>query len=117
MKITLIGSTQYKDKFLNYQRDMEKKGHSVKIPAFDDFTGYDELDVCEHNRKLIEWADEVHVIWDNRSIGTVFDFGMAFALRKPIQMVYLEPKTVAGVMQKYQAACEHGRLKQTETGT
>ena len=54
-----------------------------------------------------EKADEVHVIWDGRSVGTVFDFGMAFALRKPIKIVYIEPKTITGVMKLYAAAFQN----------
>jgi len=36
-------------------------------------------------------------------LGSALDFGMAFALRKPVKVVYLEPKTFAGVMKKYEA--------------
>jgi nucleoside 2-deoxyribosyltransferase len=102
MKITIIGSTQYRDKFLAHKKTFEDVGHDVRIPAFDDHPNCDELMVCEHNRGLIEWADEVHIIWDQRSLGTVFDFGMAFALRKPIKIIYMEPKTIRGVMELYQ---------------
>ena len=75
------------------------------IPAFDDTRGMDELQMCAHNRGLIEMADEVHIIWDARSVGTVFDFGMAFALRKKVRIIYIERKTIAGVMYKYADSC------------
>lgn len=101
MKITLIGSTQYKQKFLDHKAKLEAQDHEVIIPAFDDHKELDELGVCEFNRKAIEWADEVHLIWDRRSTGTIFDFGMTFALRKPLKIIYLEPKTFEGVMGKY----------------
>jgi nucleoside 2-deoxyribosyltransferase len=102
MKITLIGSTQYRDRFLSLKADLESQGHEVKIPAFDDHKDLDDLGVCEYNRSLIEWADEVHMIWDRRSTGTIFDFGMTFALRKPFKIEYLEPKTFENVMKKYE---------------
>lgn len=102
MKITIIGSTQYKDKILKHKSDMVSLGNEVMIPAFDDMLNLDELGVCEYNRKLIEWCDEVHVIWDQRSIGTIFDFGMTFAMQKPIKIIYIEPKTFRGVFEKYE---------------
>jgi nucleoside 2-deoxyribosyltransferase len=80
---------------------LESVGHEVTIPAFDDHPDLDELGVCEFNRTAIMKADEVHVIWDQRSTGTIFDFGMCFALKKPIVIVYMEPKTFKGVFEKY----------------
>lgn len=62
---------------------------------------FDDYRICTYNRTIIEWADEVHIMWDQRSMGTIFDFGMAFALRKPIKIVYMEEKTFRGVMEKY----------------
>ncbi len=102
MKILIIGSTQYKDKFQAHQELLVSQGHTVLIPAFDDFSG-DELGLCLYNKRLMLEADEVHIIWDNRSIGTIFDFGMAFALNKPIKIIYIEPKTIEGVMRKYES--------------
>ena len=102
MTITIIGSSQYRDKFDLWKETLEKEGHAVLIPAFDSHKDLDELKICEYNRDKIEQADEVHIIWDQRSGGTVFDFGMAFALRKPIKLVYLEPKTFTGVMRLYE---------------
>jgi len=104
MNITIIGSTGCREKIKSHARQMTWEGHAVKMPAFDDRMGKDfnELELCEHNRKLIWWANEVHIIWDGRSIGTIFDFGMCFALRKKIKLVYLEEKTIAGVMKKYE---------------
>jgi len=101
MKITLIGSSQYKDIFFAVKERLESQGHKVSIPAFDSHKDLDDLGVCEYNRALIEWADEVHIIWDQRSTGTVFDFGMCFMSRKPIVIEYMEEKTFRGVMEKY----------------
>ena len=101
MKIAIIGSTQYKDKFILHKTQLEELGHEVKIPAFDDLKELDDLGVCLYNREVIEWANQVHIIWDQRSVGTIFDFGMAFALKKPIRLIYIEEKTFKGVMEKY----------------
>lgn len=105
MKIALIGSTGYQHRFQVEAAKLRHLGHTVRSPVFDDHDTLDELGICEHNREMIEWADEVHIIWDARSIGTIFDFGMAFGLQKPIRIIYMEPKTMAGVMRKYERKC------------
>lgn len=45
------------------------------------------LDICQANRVAIERADEVWVYWKDGSQGSIFDFGMAFAMGKPITLV------------------------------
>lgn len=105
MKIAIIGSTQYKENMIDHMRMLESHGHDVFIPALDDHEDLDDLGVCEYNRWIIEQAEEVHMLWDQRSVGAVFDFGMVFALRKPFKIIYLEPKTLRGVMEKYEKAC------------
>ena len=112
MKIVLIGSTGYRNRFEVEKSILEAMGHEVSIPAFDDHPVFNELQLCEYNRILIEEAEEVHVIWDGRSVGTVFDFAMAFALRKRVKIVYIEPKTISGVMKLYaQAFQTNGEAK------
>jgi nucleoside 2-deoxyribosyltransferase len=103
MNITIIGSSQYLARFLDLKRKLLNEGHKVKIPVFDDHPRFNELGVCTYNLEAIKWADKVIMIWDNRSIGTIFDFGMVFALQKPFKIEYIEPKTFAGVMRKYAA--------------
>jgi hypothetical protein len=61
-----------------------------------------ELEVCSYNRSKIEWADQIHVFWDARSIGTIFDLGMSFAFRKPIQIIYLNKKTFTNFLEQYE---------------
>ena len=107
MKVLIIGSTQYQKQIADHKRQLEEGEHEVLIPAFDS-TSLNELEVCLHNRQLIIEADEVHVIWDCRSFGTIFDFGMTFALQKPFKIIYLEPKTFMGVMKRYEELCKLG---------
>lgn len=102
MKVAIIGSYAYKNRMDEHKKKLDEKGNYVLLPAFDDFPYYNELDVCVHNKESIEWADEVHIFWDQRSMGTVFDFGMCFALNKKIKIIYMEPKTLRGVMEKYE---------------
>lgn len=33
---------------------------------------------------------------------------MAFALKKPVRIIYIEPKTFRGVMEKYEEVCRLG---------
>jgi len=100
--IAIIGSTSYRDKMLEHKKYIEHFCLEVRIPAFDDHEDLDEIGVCQYNLEIIKWADEVHVFWDQRSVGTVFDFGMCFALNKPIKIEYLQPKTFANLMRKYE---------------
>jgi len=100
-KVALIGSSQYTEKFKEVFDRLTAQGHIVRMPALDDRPELDELGIMEHNRELIEWADEVHVIWDARSIMTIGDWCMAYALRKPIFIAYMEPKRIHNFMMKY----------------
>lgn len=99
-KRVIIGSTQYRDKFDEVEKRLVAEGNFVRTPAFDDIDG-DEIEIAEYNRDLIEWADEVHLIWDNRSGGTIFDMGMVFMARKPLVIEYIEPKTFENLFKKY----------------
>jgi len=101
MKIAIIGTTSYETRMTEHYHDLIMDDHMVEMPAFD-YRSVDELAICEHNRRIIEWADEVHIFWDQRSMGTLFDFGMCFALRKKVKIIYMEPKTFKKVMEKYE---------------
>jgi len=67
---------------------LEDKGWEVHWPHRDtdqdDSTG---LRICIDNRKAIKDADAVHVIWDGKSQGCLFDLGMAFAFGKPLIII------------------------------
>jgi nucleoside 2-deoxyribosyltransferase len=72
----------------------EHKGHKVHWPPRDtdqiDSTGFR---ICKDNRKAVEAADKILVVWDGKSQGGLFDLGMAFALRKEIEIVSIPPLT------------------------
>jgi len=102
MRIAIIGSTQYLSKFVSHKKEMESEGHEVRIPALDDKPLLNELGICEYNRNMIEWADRIDIIYDGRSIMTLFDFGMAFMANKPIKIVFYEPKAVKNVFFQYE---------------
>jgi len=106
MKITILGSTGLKTKMLRYREQLIEEGHEVKLPAFDSHPEFDELQICEYNRDIIRWADRIDIFWDARSTGFIFDFGMIFMANKPIRVVYLEKKTLTGVLIKYASWCD-----------
>ncbi len=66
-----------------YVEHLEADGHRVYWPARDtiqdDPTG--GWNVCEQNARAIMAADEIHVWWDRTSRGSIFDIGVAWALR------------------------------------
>jgi nucleoside 2-deoxyribosyltransferase len=68
--------------------ELESRGVKVHWPPRDtpqdDPVGYN---ICCTNRDAIKDADEVHVFWNPTSRGSAFDFGMAFALGKPIRLI------------------------------
>jgi hypothetical protein len=100
MKIAIIGSTQYKDKFIQHKTDMEAAGHEVRLPSLDEHD-LSPLGILQSNLDLIVWADEIHLIWDCRSVCTWGDFCMAFALEKPVIPVYLEEKLMKDIIIEY----------------
>lgn len=106
MKIAVLGSTRYEsNKIAELREQLEHLGHVARVPVFDG-PAKNELEVCELNRSLIEWADKVYMIWDGNSTGAIFDFGMLFALRKPFKLYYLNPRTMSNVMKLYQVECD-----------
>jgi nucleoside 2-deoxyribosyltransferase len=75
-------------------KQLESEGYDVHWPHRDtnqnDTTG---LRICSDNRKAIETADVIHIVWDGQSQGSLFDLGMAFALRKQIIPISLPTMT------------------------
>jgi hypothetical protein len=90
VKIYLIcpvrkATPEYSQAARSYVAQLESLGHQVYWPTRDT----DQIDpaglrICKDNRGGIEAADEVHVIWDGQSQGSIFDLGIAFAMRKKI---------------------------------
>ena len=101
MKIAIIGSTQYRYNRMQWAKNaLEEAGHEARLPTFDG-GAKNELELMQQNLELIKWADAIHVFWDGRSIGTLMDIAMAFALDKPIELIHLEPMSVRGFVEQY----------------
>ncbi|MFW6219933.1 MAG: nucleoside 2-deoxyribosyltransferase [bacterium] len=95
MKIYIIcpvrKQTEKQTKFIEkYVNEFEKNGHSVFYPKRDApqecETGYR---IIESELNAIKEADSIHVFWDVESKGSHFDLGMAYALNKDINFIYL----------------------------
>lgn len=73
---------------------LEGQGYKVHFPPRDtnqnDPTG---LQICRDNARAIFAADVIHVIWDGKSQGCLFDLGIAFALGKKISPISLPEPT------------------------
>lgn len=73
---------------------LEAGGFSVHWPHRDtDQSDPIGLQICSDNREAIQSADIVHVVWDGKSQGCLFDLGMAFALGKRIEVVQMPEPT------------------------
>ena len=105
MKILVIGSTALLVRIQQHAAQLLSQGHEPLTPAFDS-DKRSVLDILTRNRELMELADEVHLIYDGRSYGSIFDFGMCFALRKPLKIIYISPKNIVGGMKEYEKFCE-----------
>ena len=105
MKIYIIGSTALRSKIQQHAAKLLSEGHEPLIPCFDSDKST-VLDILTCNRELIELADEVHLIYDGRSYGSIFDFGMCFALRKPLKIIYISPKSIVDGMREYEGHCK-----------
>ena len=71
----------------NYVSETESRGARVHFPPRDVDQSLDAFTICEKHRDAMRNADEVHIWWDDRSRGSLFDFGMAYALGLPIKIV------------------------------
>lgn len=79
---------EIKEKIENYVRILEFLGHEVYYPPRDtdqnDSVGFR---ICMSNKEGILWANEVHVAWDEKSEGFLFDGGMAFMAGKKVRII------------------------------
>ena len=108
MKIMIINSTAYQHtKIKEHTKILRAQGHIVLIPAFDDLVNASVDDILSVNLKLMKEADEVHMIWDGRSDGTKFDFGMCYALGKKLKIIYINPLHLEDGMWEYDRRVEN----------
>jgi hypothetical protein len=77
-----------------YIDGLEAQGYKVYYPARDtkqiDETG--GWNICTANKNGILDADEVHIFWDEKSTGSLFDLGMAFCAGK--KLIVANPESI-----------------------
>jgi len=88
VKVYIACSTGLKEKVDVYVAALKSKGHSVFNPIYGSKENLVTHDILNINLDAIKQCDEVHVIWDGSSYGTIFDLGNAYALHKPIKIIY-----------------------------
>jgi nucleoside 2-deoxyribosyltransferase len=85
---------EQKQKMAEYIETLENDGMSVYYPARDtkqvDETG--GWNICTANKNAIIAADEVHIFWDEKSTGSLFDLGMAFGAGK--KLIVANPESI-----------------------
>jgi len=102
MKIFIVHSLGLHDKVSAYASKLRSEGHELYVPGTDTPQSASAEDILKYNLKGIKWADEVHVIWDGVSSGTLFDMGSAYALDKPIKIIYVKDRTWYSYAKSYQ---------------
>lgn len=129
MKIFLISpvrnvTKEERKEIEKYVVKLEAQGHSVHWPERDtDQNDPVGLRICRDNRKAMEGADEIHIWWNKKSEGSLFDFGIAFALKKKIVLVNKSSirstpeKSFNNVLLTLHNESNQGKIKTKETDT
>lgn len=99
----------------NYKKKLKDEGVELYYPAEDnpyELTDNIGVKICWANCEQISRADEVHIFWDAKSQGTLFDLGAAFALRRkliivnPNDVVETPHKSFANMIKKWAEASD-----------
>lgn len=72
----------------NHISNLEAQGHKVHYPPRD--TNQNDpvgLKICFDNRNAIRKATEIHVYWNGKSSGSLFDLGMSFMYGKLVFLI------------------------------
>lgn len=99
---------------------LEKQGFSVHWPPRDtDQNDEIGLRICMDNARAIAAADVVHIIWDGKSQGCLFDLGVAFALKKKLEIVLIPAISDGKSFQNMMAAwaCEGPAMPLEQSGS
>lgn len=98
-RIFIAHSLEYLERVQAYVKQLEDEGHEVYYP-YRDTPQSDVRVVLTCNLKGIIWSEEVHILWNGSSFGTIFDLGCAYALNRPMKAVYIRPRTWHSVLKE-----------------
>lgn len=77
-----------KKRMTEYIANLEHQGLRVYYPARDTYqVDHIGFRICTDNTKAIRDSAEIHIFYDPESRGTLFDLGVAFALKKKLIIV------------------------------
>ncbi|MCD6398591.1 MAG: hypothetical protein J7L08_01605 [Candidatus Aenigmarchaeota archaeon] len=113
--------TDEEKKFIEgYITELKEKGYEVYNPINDtDQNDPYGLKICLENRKAIANADEIHIYWNPKSTGSIFDLGIVFGMnytveeKKKIHLINKDdfeikpPKSFTNVVKLYDYFQEH----------
>ena len=81
-------TTEQKSKMEEYIQSVKEQGKTIYYPATDtnqnDHIGFR---ICSDNKNALLNSKEVHIFWDAKSTGSLFDLGMAFAINKELSVI------------------------------
>ena len=84
-EVFIIHSLKLEKEAMEHERSIKK---TCYIPGRDTKQTHGD-DILRQNLNGMKDCKEVYVIWDNQSMGTLFDMGMAYALGIPIKPIML----------------------------
>lgn len=95
MRIYIAHSFSLSDEAIELCAWLESKDNSVYLPIRDT----PQETAMVRNREAIRQADEVYVIYDGKSAGTLLDVGIAFAYEKKVRIVQISFGTKSRVVE------------------
>lgn len=81
-----IASPSYRKKLEAYANCLEDDGYEVHLPHRDTDQTASGFNICLESAATINFADEVHIFYNEKSTGTHFDMGVLFALQVIMEM-------------------------------
>lgn len=70
-----------------YVEYLEQLGRDVFWPQRDVKQSLSGTEIVKAELDAIRGADEIHILWDDKSLGSHFDLGATMAMNKPIRFV------------------------------
>lgn len=83
-------TAEYREMLESHARALRSVDIDVHLPHLDTNQEQSGFDICRTNMEAIENADLVLVYYTRKSLGTHFDMGVAFSLKKPIIPIGVE---------------------------
>ena len=115
MKVFVIGPVRKatdtsRNELEKHVAKLEAEGHVVHLPHRDTNQDATGLEICKENAEAIAAADEVHLFYLPESLGSHFDLGVTFALKKRLRVIknvpYGEGKSYPRMVDEWEKSLE-----------